>query len=413
MTNSGPPVHYRQVRYRLLPGSAAKARQPFGLAGAGRFIWNHFLAKHQAACQLHKENPEQHAAPSVSFFSLAKGFTQLRNSDDFPWLQGYSFKVVRAALQSLSLAFQAFFRGKGYPRFKARGRDQPRFTIPDGVKIQGEHLRIPGLGLLRLQRHGGNPYPEGKPVKASVAHECGKGYATACYKVEISTRAGPEPVAAMDRNRGQVAVVYGDGAHDIHRRPDTRLLQIKLKRDQRKLARQQKDSRRRHRTRTRLQKLHRRIRTAANTWRHRLTRNLADKARLLVLEKLHARGMTRSAQGTVAEPDNNVQQKAGPNRSILATGWSEMEQMLSYTTRAVYVNPAYTSQRCCRCGQVDRASRRSQSAFHCTSCGYQAHADLNAAQNILACGVGAAARGEAFSTEISTIRETGPGHSCH
>ncbi|MCY3654204.1 MAG: transposase [Cyanobacteria bacterium MAG IRC1_bin_28] len=107
--------------------------------------------------------------------------------------------------------------------------------------------------------------------------------------------------------------------------------------------------------------------------------------------------MTRSAQGTVASPGRNVQQKAGLNRSILATGWGEIEQMLGYKTRVVYVNGAYTSQRCSGCGQVDKASRRSQSTFHCTSCGYRANADLNAAQNILASGVGAAARGEAFS----------------
>lgn len=48
----------------------------------------------------------------------------------------------------------------------------------------------------------------------------------------------------------------------------------------------------------------------------------------------------------------------------------------------------------------------------CTSCGYWANAGLNAAQNILASGIGATARGEAFSPETSMIRETGPGHSC-
>ncbi|MDE0647786.1 MAG: transposase, partial [Cyanobacteria bacterium MAG IRC4_bin_6] len=181
VTNSGPPVHYRQVRYRLLPGTTSKARQLFGLAGAGRFIWNHFLAKHQAAYQLHKKNPEQQTAPSVSFFPLAKEFPELRNSGELPWLQGYSFKIVRAALQSLSLAFQGVFRGKGHPRFKAKGRDKPRFTIPDKVKIKGDHIRIPGVGLLRLRRHNGNPYPEGRPVKDSVVHECGKWYATVCY----------------------------------------------------------------------------------------------------------------------------------------------------------------------------------------------------------------------------------------
>ena len=412
VTNSGPPVHYRQVRYRLLPGTASKARQLFGLAGAGRFIWNHFLAKHQAAYQLHKENPEHHAKPSISFLSLGKEFTQLRNSGDFPWLQGYSFTIVRAALQSLSLAFQGFFRGKGHPRFKARGRDQPRFTIPDKGKIKGDRLSIPGVGLLRLRRHSGNPYPEGRPVKAAVVHECGKWYATVCYKVDLPPSAEPERVAAMDCNCRQVAVVYSDGTSEIRRQPDTTLLQIKLKRGQRKPGRQQKGSNRRQRTRTRLRKLHRRIRNMANTWRHRLTRHVADKARLLVLEKLNTQAMTRSAQGTVASPGRNVQQKAGLNRSILATGWGEIEQMLGYKTRVVYVNGAYTSQRCSGCGQVDKASRRSQSTFHCTSCGYRANADLNAAQNILASGVGAAARGEAFSPLDLYDRETGPGHSC-
>ena len=96
------------------------------------------------------------------------------------------------------------------------------------MKTKDAHLSIPGVGPVRLRRHGGNPYPEGKPVKASVVHECGKWYATVCYKVELPPRADPERVAAMDRTCGQVAVVYSDGTHDLHGRPDTTLLQIKL-----------------------------------------------------------------------------------------------------------------------------------------------------------------------------------------
>ena len=213
----------------------------------------------------------------------------------------------------------------------------------------------PGLGLVR-RRHGNHTYPDGKPVKASVVHECGMWYATVCYKVDLPPRREPERMVAMDRNCGQVAVVDSDGAHDLHRRPDTRLLQTTVKRAR--------------------SKLHQRIRNAANPWPYRLTRHVADKDGLLVLEKLNTQGMTRSAKGTVAAPDGNVQQKAGLNRSILATDWGEIEQRLCYKTRVVYVNPAYTSRRCCRCGQVDKASRRSQPAFHCTSCGYQANGDL-------------------------------------
>ena len=47
-----------------------------------------------------------------------------------------------------------------------------------------------------------------------------------------------------------------------------------------------------------------------------------------------------------------------------------------------YVNPKYTSQTCSRCGNVDKGNRDGV-LFRCTSCGYEANADLNASINIL------------------------------
>lgn len=55
--------------------------------------------------------------------------------------------------------------------------------------------------------------------------------------------------------------------------------------------------------------------------------------------------------------------------------------------RVVFVNPAYTSQTCSRCGHCARANRKSQSRFSCVACGFSAHADLNAAVNISRAGV--------------------------
>ena len=46
------------------------------------------------------------------------------------------------------------------------------------------------------------------------------------------------------------------------------------------------------------------------------------------------------------------------------------------------VEPRYTSQTCPRCGKVDKGNREGI-LFRCTSCGYEANADLNASINIL------------------------------
>jgi putative transposase len=50
--------------------------------------------------------------------------------------------------------------------------------------------------------------------------------------------------------------------------------------------------------------------------------------------------------------------------------------------RVDVVDPRYTSQRCSACGHIEKANRKSQSAFLCCNCGYADHADVNAAKNI-------------------------------
>ena len=47
----------------------------------------------------------------------------------------------------------------------------------------------------------------------------------------------------------------------------------------------------------------------------------------------------------------------------------------------VYINPAYTSQRCSKCGCIHEENRKEQD-FVCLECGFKANADFNASQNI-------------------------------
>lgn len=126
---------------------------------------------------------------------------------------------------------------------------------------------------------------------------------------------------------------------------------------------------------------------------HKTSTILAREYDVIVAEDLQVAAMTRSARGTVENPGKNVAQKRALNRSILEQGWSQLLGMIAYKTRSllpgddtsrlVVVDPKYTSQRCNNCGVIDAENRESQAVFQCRTCGHTAHADTNAAQNIL------------------------------
>ncbi len=113
--------------------------------------------------------------------------------------------------------------------------------------------------------------------------------------------------------------------------------------------------------------------------------------------------MSKSAKGTVESPGTNVKAKAGLNRVILNAGWSRFNSYCDYKFgNVILVNPKYTSQRCNQCGHTDKVNRKTQSKFKCMA----DHADINGSVNILqASGIGASARGGAFSLETPMSRE--------
>ena len=138
-----------------------------------------------------------------------------------------------------------------------------------------------------------------------------------------------------------------------------------------------------------------------------------DRAYTVVVKDLHTQPMTHSALGTMEAPGTKA--KAGLNREILATNWSQLEQRLDYQVgHLAKVDPAYTPQTCAACGHVHRDNRPSQAVFACGACGHRTHADHNAAVNILArwpppaCtarGTRASARRGAFPSGPPTTRE--------
>jgi putative transposase len=169
-------------------------------------------------------------------------------------------------------------------------------------------------------------------------------------------------------------------------------------------------SKRLRRTVTEIAKLRARQARRRADFTHKFTTGVAKRHGWVGIEDLRVSAMTASARGCVETPGRNVRQKAALNRAILDNAPGERRRQLEYKTRRFgselrLVAPAGTSQLCASCGHRDPASRPGCGrVFACTACGYQAHADANAARNIEALAAGQAgphaqspSSGEAFS----------------
>lgn len=73
----------------------------------------------------------------------------------------------------------------------------------------------------------------------------------------------------------------------------------------------------------------------------------------------------------------------------LLKNWSyyDLQQKIKYKAeengiRVYFINPKYTSQRCSKCGNIDKENRKTQESFSCTVCNYKDNADVNASKNI-------------------------------
>ena len=370
-------VEIRAVRYRVLPGTSAKARRLNRLAGACRFAWNELLGQQHALVDCARVNGGK--PPSPTFFTLGKAFTELRRSNDAAWLQELPFSVVRYALKRQADAWRQFLEGKGgRPKFKGRDCGMG-FTIPDRVRMRNGCIAVPRTGEYRLRRRGGNPHPDGVPKQAVFKPEGRKWFCTVFYEVRIEAREDDGTAVGVDRNIGQCAVSTGE----VLRMPNMARFEARKRRYQRRMARQAKGSGRRRRTLGKLSRTCRRIVGVRSNWCHQASRRIADAAHTVVVEDLNVKGMTHSAKGTADAPGTNVRAKAGLNRAILSSGWGGLERNLDYKAgKVVRINPAYSSQTCNECGAVDADNRPSQSSFRCQACGHMANADVNAARNI-------------------------------
>ncbi len=368
---------HRGITLRVRPGRRDKHDKLMRIAGACRKVWNEVLEICEKQWEEFKAGKGD--KPSVTFFSLCKLYVQVKQK--LPWLNELPAATVRYTTKHLAEAYKRSFGGAGRPVWKRKFKNTPSFIVPDNIKIKikGRKIYIPKLGWVKTT--GKNPYAGYKPKQATFKYEAGNGYVSILYEVPDTRPARPvKPInpVGIDRNVGQVALSTGVR----YGLPALLELDAKLRRLQKKLARQEFKSNSWQHTKLRIQKIYRQMRNVIKNWCHQTSRTIADVHDPVIFEDLNIRGMTKSARGSRENPGKNVAQKRGLNRAILRSGWGRLERYMAYKTYTEKIDPKYTSQRCHNCGVVRKANRKSQSVYHCQECGVEKNADVNAALNI-------------------------------
>ncbi|MEX0387390.1 RNA-guided endonuclease InsQ/TnpB family protein [Spiribacter onubensis] len=367
-------------KYELRPNGEQQRRMR-RFAGSCRFVFNRALALQKSRYEAGERK--------LSYAALCKELAVWKQARETAWLGQAPSQPLQQALKDLERAYGNFFAKRAaFPRFKRKGRHDA-FRYPQGVKLDESNSRIflPKLGWVRYR----NSRKVMGAIKNVTVSACGgKWFVSIQTEREVETPRHPASgVVGVDMGVANLAtlstgeVIAPANALKKHQR--------QLARAQRAMNRKNKFSRNWTKAKARVQKIHIRIGNARRDHLHKLTTALSKNHAAVVVEDLQVRNMTRSTSGTVYQPGRNVRAKAGLNRAILDQGWHEFCRQLEYKQAwrggmVVAVPPQYTSQQCSVCGHVEAANRPTQSRFECVACGHTAHADVNAARNILAAG---------------------------
>lgn len=353
----------------------------------------------------HRRTAYRQAGATVRYGEQSAALRHIRADD--PDGQGrWSFSSQQATLRRLDKAFAAFFRrigtgGRpGFPRFKGRGWfdtvEWPRDgdgcrwdAVPDDPVTR---VRLQGIGHVKVHQHRA---VRGRVKTIAVKRDGTRWYLVlSCDDVPAEPLPATGSVAGIDLGVASL-VTTSDGDQVVNPR-HLAATAGKLAAAQRDLARKARGSKRRRKAVARVATLHSKACSRRLDHAHKAALALIRAYDLIAFEDLRIANMVRRPEprpdGNGGHAPNGAASKAGLNRSISDAGWGVFLRILAYKAESagrelIAVDPRNTSRTCPQCGHVARENRVTQAEFRCIGCGHAAHADVNAAINILRAGL--------------------------
>lgn len=313
-----------------------------------------------------------------------------------PWYKKIDSDVLQRNIARLNTAYQNFFDGRGFPRFKNRSNFRSFEYKPGRVKIEGSRVYLPKIGWMRF--FDSRPIPDGfTPRSVTVRKKTDGWFVSVRLEDKSIPSLTPRPIAeiktAVGLDMGIAKLVHCSDGSDIANprfatnKKTRRLIRLR----QRRLSRTKKGGRNRRKLIEKVASLHSKIVNRRRAYQWKVANQLVNKADAVVVEDLNIQGMVRRCKPKKDEGKgrflpNGQSAKKGLNRSILDASWGDLISKIEYLAVKsgkilLKVNPRHTSETCSACGFTDKANRDKEK-FVCLECGHFDHADKQAARNI-------------------------------
>lgn len=399
----------KAYKYRLYPTKMqAKVIDEWLLSG--KFIWNRTLRYHKMVYERYGRKTSPNYNVDI-YYALRKQInskvaTRLAKKNAY-WNAMYSdsrFDICARIEKAYQAAYKRLQKGAtvedaGLPRYKGRRHAAPslylrKLQIVEDTNPRFARLQLKNVGSVRFRLH--RPLPDSAVVKSYMLSKDTVGDYWISVQFEY-THEAPEPsgpIVGIDQNINENNVLaLSDGGFVPNPQYLDKSLAL-LRRLQRKLDRQRRAnnpqnytdkgvckkgvlqwvvSSNQAQTQAKITELHRLIDRQRKQFWNEVTFKLCEYYGGFVLEDLQLAFMLKN---------KNLSRRA----TDVALG--EFRRQLTYKAQErgieiVFVNPAYTSQTCSRCGCVSKENRKTQADFRCIECGLEMNADTNAALNIL------------------------------
>jgi len=358
-----------RYQYRFYPTD--QQRQSLAqLFGCVRVVWNDALALSRVS-------------KYPGYNSLAKSLTLSKKTEERRWLNDVSSVPLQQSLKQLEVAYKNYFdslkgkrKGKkvGQPRFKKKTNEQSATFTKAAFSIKKKEVYLAKIGNLIPIWSRESP---SEPTSVTVIKDGANRYFLSfVVEVESNQIGAKNQSIGIDLGLKTFAVMSnGEKAESPkYSKQDRKIRQL-----QRKLARQQKDSKRRNKIRLRIAKLHNQIADTRQDFLHKLSTKIVIENQAIVLEDLNVSGLVKN---------RNLA------RAISLQGWREFRTLIEAKSEKfgrdfrVISRWEPTSQKCSDCGfkwgKIDLSIR----SVLCLNCGTEHDRDENASKNIEMVGMG-------------------------